>query len=172
MMTLQDRLDSAENAGIHCEPGIRKMLDTHDYLFINNKFVPGAPSIRTDCFYGVSSTTLDGVLIARSFASRFLGLMFRKSLGPWNGLLIYPCASIHTFFMRFHIDIVCIGADMKIVDTAENLGPNRVFLPRRRTLAVLELPAGSVRRLNLKTGHRVVPMERLATNHPALVSDN
>ncbi len=46
------------------------------------------------------------IRVARSLWARFWGLMGRRSLHEGHGVLLTPCTSVHTFFMRFPIDVV------------------------------------------------------------------
>jgi uncharacterized membrane protein (UPF0127 family) len=86
--------------------------------------------------------------------SRFWGLMWRRSLPEGEGLLIDPCGSIHTMFMRFSIDVVFLDAENRITRIAESLQPFRVALGKggRR---VLEMQAGTARRAGLSVGDRL-----------------
>ena len=45
---------------------------------------------------------------ADTFLGRFLGLMGKKALPPFHGLLLIPCSSVHMCFMRFPIDVVLV----------------------------------------------------------------
>ena len=74
--------------------------------------------------------------------SRFLGLMGRSRLEEGGGLLIEPCSSIHTFFMRFPIDVVFIDRDSRVVKIAENVKPWRIMLGGKGAHAVVELAGG------------------------------
>ena len=74
--------------------------------------------------------------------SRFLGLMGRSRLEEGGGLLIEPCSSIHTFFMRFPIDVVFIDRDSRVVRMAENVKPWRIMLGGKGAHAVVELAGG------------------------------
>ena len=46
------------------------------------------------------------VKLANNIYDRLLGLMFKKQLNNFDGLLIKPCNSIHTFFMKMNIDVI------------------------------------------------------------------
>ncbi len=82
------------------------------------------------------------------------GLLGRRELPPGEGVLIRPAPSIHTWFMRFRIDVVFLDWDMSVIDVVEGLGPFRVA-SRRRARAVLELAAGEARRRGLRIGDRL-----------------
>jgi hypothetical protein len=55
-------------------------------------------------------TVVDRLFVADSFAARLWGLQFRPSLAAGDGLLLYPCNSIHTCCMRFALDLACCRA--------------------------------------------------------------
>lgn len=79
--------------------------------------------------------------VADTAWKRLVGLQFRKSLPSGAGLLIVPCASVHTCWVRFPIDLVFLGDDGTVLGVKHNLRPWRIALAPRGTLATLELPA-------------------------------
>jgi uncharacterized membrane protein (UPF0127 family) len=85
---------------------------------------------------------LPRVEIADGFWSRLRGLQFRGSLPPGTGVLLVPCSSIHTFFVRFRIDLLMLDAEMRVVGRRCNVAPWRVIFAPRGTRAVLETSAG------------------------------
>lgn len=69
--------------------------------------------------------------IARGFLARLLGLMFRKSMSSGEALIFYHAMSIHTFFMRFPLDVVFLDKSMKVMKIYNNLESSRiVFCPK------------------------------------------
>lgn len=82
--------------------------------------------------------------VACNFFTRLKGLMFRKKLYPDQALLLYPCNNIHTFFMRFAIDVLFISKDMNIISFYKNVKPWRMLPPVKRAYYTLELPAGTI----------------------------
>ena len=85
---------------------------------------------------------------AESIRDRMRGLLGRDSLPPDEGLWIVPCPQIHTFFMRFPIDVVFLDRDLRVVAVAEGLKPWRVFpwLPWDfDSHSVLELAGGTLK---------------------------
>ena len=83
--------------------------------------------------------------IADGLFSRFLGLQFRGSLPAGKGLMLVPGRSVHTFFMRFAIDVVRIDATGRVIGVDPFVEPWRVSFGDRESHAVLELPAASAR---------------------------
>lgn len=80
------------------------------------------------------------VPVANRPIARLLGLALLRRPRAGPGLLIPRCRSVHTFGMRFAIDVVFLGADGREIRRVRSLGPLR-FSADRRAAAVLELPA-------------------------------
>jgi uncharacterized protein len=80
--------------------------------------------------------------VATSRRTRLLGLagLPRERAGP--GLLIPRCRSIHTFGMRFPIDVLFLDRADNVIETYVAVGPRRV-VRRRAAAAVVELPAAA-----------------------------
>ena len=83
------------------------------------------------------------VPVAIGVRARLLGLALldREMAGP--GLLIPRCASVHTFGMRFALDVYFLGPGDGILDLRRAVQPRR-FLAHRGALAVLEVPARDI----------------------------
>ncbi len=84
--------------------------------------------------------------VAETFFARLAGLMGRGGLSPRTGLWIKACNSVHTFGMRFPIDLVFLNKAHQVVKTWEAVRPYRVVWPVRSATSVIELPAHSLRR--------------------------
>src|SRR5215471_6819400 len=89
-------------------------------------------------------------------AERAVGLLSRSSLEPGEALWIVPSRGVHTWGMRFSIDVLALDEAGTVVDCVSNLRPWRVRLPRKGTAGVLELPAGTLEASHTGLGHRVV----------------
>ncbi len=81
--------------------------------------------------------------------------MFRRELAPEDGLLLVPEWSIHTFFMRFPIDVIFLSRSDVVLATHEQVRPNRLGPTCRGAHKVLELPAGAVRRSQTEEGDQL-----------------
>jgi uncharacterized membrane protein (UPF0127 family) len=92
--------------------------------------------------------------VADRMLSRMRGLLGRKGLEPGEGLLIRPAPSIHTFFMRFPIDVVFLARDGNVLKVSPNVGPWRMR-SCHRAVAVLELAAGEAELRGIKVGDRI-----------------
>ncbi|GHH97573.1 DUF192 domain-containing protein [Neobacillus kokaensis] len=90
--------------------------------------------------------------LADSFFKRLKGLMFRKDQLVGEGLWIIPCNSIHMCFMNFSIDAVFLSKEGRIVRLVEDLKPWRIVKPIKNAYSVIELPAGTIKKHDLKIG--------------------
>ncbi|MBS1861273.1 MAG: DUF192 domain-containing protein [Actinobacteria bacterium] len=80
------------------------------------------------------------VPVAVGLRARLLGLALLDRAEAGSGLLIPRCAAVHTFGMRFSLDLYFLGADGEIL-TVRHAVPPRRFVSDRRAATVLELPA-------------------------------
>jgi uncharacterized membrane protein (UPF0127 family) len=79
------------------------------------------------------------IRIANTFGSRFLGLMGKKK-GEY-GLLLIPCNSVHTFFMRYNLDAVFLDKNNKIISIKRLIKPFSLVPPVPKARKVLEFPS-------------------------------
>jgi hypothetical protein len=98
----------------------------------------------------------DKVGVAATRASRAVGLLTRSGLEPGEALWIVPSRGVHTWGMRFTIDVLALDESGTVIDCVPNLRPWRLRLPRKGTAGVLELPAGTLEASRTSVGHRVV----------------
>jgi uncharacterized membrane protein (UPF0127 family) len=102
----------------------------------------------------------DAAEVADTSAKRRTGLLKHSRLEPGDGLWIRPCESVHTFFMKFPIDLVYLDKRLKVRKV-------RHAVPAWRLSAcltahsVLELPAGTARQTKTSVGD-VLAMEKLS----------
>ncbi len=95
------------------------------------------------------------VNVATKRMERAVGLLTRSGLEPGEALLITPCRGVHTWGMRFPIDIIALDEAGVVVDAVPDLGPWRIRLPRRGAVSVLELSAGALSQSSTARGHRI-----------------
>ena len=95
-------------------------------------------------------------LVADNFWTRARGLMFRKGWEDFDGLLLSPCRSIHTFGMLMEIDVCFLDPEQTITRSFDALGAWRTAQGGRRSHATLELPAGTLARTGTDTGDRLI----------------
>jgi uncharacterized membrane protein (UPF0127 family) len=125
----------------------------------------------------VSLRTVDGgvvcerCLVADSPWPRMRGLLGRRGLESGEGLLLRPTGSVHTFFMRFPIDVVFLSRDGEVLKVARAVPPWRTAAARGAK-AVLELGANEAERREIRVGSRLDlsvlagPGSGPAANHP------
>lgn len=87
---------------------------------------------------------------ADTFVSRFFGLMGKENVD--YGLLLIPCKSIHTFFMKVNIDVVYLDNALTVVDIEKNMAPWKTGKYHSKAHGILELPAGMADKLELAVG--------------------
>ncbi|MFF1560385.1 DUF192 domain-containing protein [Streptomyces sp. NPDC058279] len=90
--------------------------------------------------------------IAASYRARTRGLLGRD--GITGALLLTPAASVHTFRMRFPIDVAYLDRNLTVI-AVTTMPPGRLGLPRPRARHVLEAAAGAMARWGLRPGTRV-----------------
>jgi uncharacterized protein len=92
--------------------------------------------------------------VADTAGKRRRGLLGRDSLPEGQALWIVPCEAIHTFWMRFPIDVVYLDRRKRVRKTC------RAIMPWRLSMclfahSVLELPAGMVERSATRPGDQL-----------------
>jgi uncharacterized membrane protein (UPF0127 family) len=88
---------------------------------------------------------------AHTGPARRKGLLGRDSLKRGEGLWIAPCESVHTFFMRFPIDLVYLDRERRIKKARSAVGPWRLSACLSAH-SILELPAGTIRETKTERG--------------------
>ena len=95
------------------------------------------------------------VTVATRRVERAVGLLGRSHLPAGEALWIAPCHGVHTWFMRFPIDIIAMDSDGVVVDAVSVLKPWRMRLPKPGAYSVLELAAGTLESASTSIGHRI-----------------
>ncbi|MCB9027221.1 MAG: DUF192 domain-containing protein [Bdellovibrionaceae bacterium] len=96
------------------------------------------------------------VEIADNFYTRAKGLMGRKSLEPQSVLWIKKCTHIHTFFMRFSIDLIFVDRELNVKKVYSNAKPwCHFFLGTWKSDSVFELPFGTLNQLQICVGDQL-----------------
>jgi uncharacterized membrane protein (UPF0127 family) len=102
-----------------------------------------------------------GVLIAQqaelavSLCQRLQGLLGRTGLSSDQALILKPCTSIHTFFMRFPIDVLFVDKNMRVIKIIQNILPNRLSPIVWASSMAIELPAGKIGQTDTHLGDLV-----------------
>jgi uncharacterized membrane protein (UPF0127 family) len=96
-------------------------------------------------------TTLECAFDSRT---RNRGLLGRDGLADDAALILAPCNSVHTWYMRFAIDIVFVARDGRVVKIRRGVRPWRIAIGWR-AFATIEGAAGMAARCGLQVGDRL-----------------
>ena len=99
-----------------------------------------------------SNIIADDANIAQNPITRTLGLLIKKDFPDGHGLVILPCCSIHTFFMKFSIDVLFVNKKNQVVAVFENVKKNRILPIILNSYYVVELPMGTILSKNIEKG--------------------
>jgi len=89
--------------------------------------------------------------IARTTLQRMRGLLGRSGLPPGQGMLIERCSSIHTFFMKFALDVIFLDSDWEVRRAMRDVRPWRLANSPGAS-RVVELAAGALEGTGLAPG--------------------
>jgi uncharacterized protein len=103
---------------------------------------------------GAGAVLLERCSVADKPWSRMRGLLGRGGLASGEGLLLKPCGSVHTLFMRFPIDVVFLDRELSVVAVRPDLRPWRTAGARGAKVS-LELAAGEAARLGIAPGMKL-----------------
>ena len=93
-------------------------------------------------------TLLSDVMQTSSMLERMRGLLGRPPLQQHQGLLIKPCSSVHTFGMRYPIDLVFLDKNWRIMKLVHSLKPSRIVWAWGAYM-VIEMLGGALLELKL-----------------------
>ena len=85
----------------------------------------------------------DNCHFANSVLKRMIGLLNRGQFGRGEGLLLDRCYGIHTFGMRFPIDVLFLDKDLRVIRAVRALPPYRTCVVKK-SVYVLEVPTGAI----------------------------
>lgn len=93
---------------------------------------------------GTGEVLVERLHVADTWWTRLRGLQFLRALPAGTGLLLVPCPSIHSFWMRFPIDLLFVDREGTVVDVHREVRPWRVVVSRGQgAFAALEVAAGT-----------------------------
>ena len=99
-------------------------------------------------------TIASAVEIADTRRTRRRGLLGRDAMDPSAALILTPCCSIHTAFMRFAIDVMFVNRRGEVVRVVHHLPPWRIAVaPTARS--VIEFRGGTLASHDVRIGDRV-----------------
>ena len=96
----------------------------------------------------------DRLEVADHGVTRRKGLLGRDGLDAGQGLWIKPCEAVHTFCMRFAIDLVYLDRKNRIRKVRSNVRPWRIS-SCLTAHSVIELPSGTVQATQSRPGDQV-----------------
>jgi uncharacterized membrane protein (UPF0127 family) len=95
---------------------------------------------------------------AETFWRRFRGLMFRQNFCEGEALIFelkLRRQSIHTFFLRFSIDVIFSSSNFFVIEICQRLKPWQIHRPKVDASYIVELPAGTISCTNVKIGYKL-----------------
>jgi len=92
--------------------------------------------------------------IADTSAKRRTGLLKHTGLAPGEGLWIAPCEGVHTFGMKFPIDVLFLNKKKKILKARPDMVRGRIAFSLLAH-SVLELPAGTLAQTGTVAGDQL-----------------
>ena len=95
------------------------------------------------------------IRVAETGLHRIVGLLGERELPPGDGLLIVPSQGVHTWGMRFPIDIAVLDNEWKVIATRRVMRPFRMTRMFWKAAAVLELPAGALESTRTSVGDMI-----------------
>jgi uncharacterized membrane protein (UPF0127 family) len=96
----------------------------------------------------------DAAELADTSEKRRTGLLKHTGLAPGDGLWIVPCESVHSFFMKFTIDVLYLDRQQRVKKIRPEMVPWRASACLTAH-SVLELPAGSITRTGTQKGDQL-----------------
>ena len=96
----------------------------------------------------------DRVELAGSGAKRSKGLLGRSGLGQGEGMWIVPCEAVHTFWMKFSLDLVYLDRQHRVAKIRRNVPPWRLSACLTAH-SVIEFAAGAIRESDLQPGDKL-----------------
>jgi uncharacterized protein len=91
---------------------------------------------------------------ANTVLKRMIGLLNRRKFAEGEGLLFDRCYGIHTFGMRFPIDVLFLNKDLHVIRAVKALPPFRTSVVRK-AVYVLELPVGALESTRTEEGDQI-----------------
>ena len=101
----------------------------------------------------------DAAEVADTSEKRRTGLLKHDRLDPGQGLWIVPCESVHSFFMKFAIDLVYLDRNKKVRKVRHRMVPWRLSACLTAH-SILELPAGAVAASGTQAGDQLEIVEK------------
>ena len=147
------------SANLHLLPSTRAARIHHTVILL-----PGEGPLRRIWYSAglkvhIRNQTRNTVLataaeVADTSAKRRTGLLKHTKLEPGDGLWITPCESVHTFFMKFAIDLVYLNRQKKVSKVRHAVPPWRLSACLTAH-SIIELPAGTAKETGTERGDQL-----------------
>jgi uncharacterized protein len=95
------------------------------------------------------------IRLAHSLAARMRGFLFRRPPVAGEGLFLAPCKGVHTYWMRFPLDVLLIDGSGKVIGAHPGLPPGTRTPIYRSAHFALELPTGAINATGTTLGDRL-----------------
>ena len=93
---------------------------------------------------------------AHTHWTRLKGLLGTRTLSAGDGLWLKPCRQVHMIGMRYAIDVLFLDDAHHVLLAIEGLAPGKISPKVRDATSVLELPEGTLARIGVRTGARIL----------------
>lgn len=103
----------------------------------------------------------DKAEVADTSRKRRIGLLKKNSLPDGEGLWIVPCEAVHTFGMKFPIDVLFLSRKLRVLKVRKNMVRRRISACWRAH-SVLELPTGMAEKTKTEVGDQLALEDRQA----------
>lgn len=112
-------------------------------------------------FFEVSNRSKETLLgerveAAGSARARSRGLLGSRGWDGRDGMLLKPCRNVHTFGMRYPIDVAFLDRENRVLRAVRGLKPGRLSPLVLKARSALELPAGRLRETSTEPGDLLV----------------
>ena len=94
----------------------------------------------------------DKAIFAETLWKRLVGLLGREGLGEGEALVIRSCSAIHTFFMRFPIDVIFLDRASRVRKVIRGMRPFRLSSLVFGAREAVELPLGVIATTHTEVG--------------------
>jgi len=95
------------------------------------------------------------IITAGKFIEKLLGLTF-KNLKEYQGFLIINCNGIHTFWMRYKIDVLFLDKEDYVIELYESLSPFSMTPTIKKACKVVELTNLTIKKNKIRIGDKLL----------------
>lgn len=96
------------------------------------------------------------VIMADTFLTRLAGLLGKSGLDQGCCLVLKPCWSVHTMFMKFDIDVLFVDRQNRALRLISGMPPFRLSGIVRESHLVMEFPAGTLAATGTSAGDTII----------------